>query len=196
VVAVLPPVDRNTPELVPLVESTMFQPAGRDDVTVLLARAFDRAWNDYYVPGRRSPISEEIARPSLGRHLVAMAKQGVKEEGALATGGLLHLISLTSDIREEAWRPPAFEVVSEPAAFPNERDQPRPLLGVASRFATAIGISAIVAFVFLVLIPRAQSDATEFASEHQTLPSAGAAEVTPEESQALLGKFMQWRQRR
>jgi hypothetical protein len=175
----------------------MYQPAGQDDLTMLLARAFDRAWKDYYVPGRRSPISEEIARPSLGKHLVAMAKEGVKEEGALATGGLLHLISLTSEIRGEPGRPPASEVVSEPAAFPNERDQPRPLLGVASRFATAIGISAIVAFVFLFLIPRAQkSDATAFASEHQTLPSAGAAEVTPEESQALLEKFLQWRQRR
>jgi hypothetical protein len=174
----------------------MFQPAGQDDLTMLLARAFDRAWKDYYVPGRRSPISEEIARPSLGKHLVAMAKRGVTEEAALATGGLLHLISLTSEIREEPRRPPAPEIVFEPAAFPNERDQRRALLGVASRFATAIGISAIVAFVFLVLIPRAQSDATEFASEHQTLPPAGAAEVTPDESQALLEKFMQWRQRR
>jgi hypothetical protein len=175
----------------------MFQPAGQGDLTLLLARAFDRAWKDYYVPGRRSPISEEIARPSLGKHLVAMAKEGVKEEGALAKGGLLHLISLTSEIREEPRRPPAPVVVSEPAAFPSERDRPRALLGVASRFATAIGISAIVAFVFLFLIPRAQkSDATAFASEQQTLPSAGAAEVTPEESQALLEKFMQWRQRR
>jgi hypothetical protein len=173
----------------------MFQRAGQDDLTMLLARAFDRAWKDYYVPGRRL-ISKEIARPLLGKHLVAMAKEGVQEEGALATGGLLHLISLTSDIREEPRRPSASDFVSEPPASLNERDQPRALLGVASRFAAAIGISAIVAFVFLVLIPRAQTDATELASEQQTLPSAGAAEVTPEESQALLEKFMQWRQRR
>jgi hypothetical protein len=174
----------------------MFQPAGQDDLTMLLARAFDRAWKDYYVPGR-SLISEEIARPLLGKHLVAMAKEGVKEEAALAKGGLLRLISLTSEIPEQPGRPPAPEIVSEPAAFPNERDQPRALLGVASRIATAIGISAIAAFVFLFLIPRAQkSDATAFASEQQTLPSAGAVEVAPEESRALLEKFMQWRQRR
>jgi hypothetical protein len=175
----------------------MYQRAGQDDLTMLLARAFDRAWKDYYAPGRRSPISEETARPSLGRHLVAMAMEGVQDEAALATGGLLHLISLTPEIREEPRRPSAPEVVSEPAAFPNERDQPRRPFGVASRFATAIGISAIVAFVFLFLLPRAQkSDATEFASEHQSLPSAGAPEATPEQSQALLEKFMQWRQRR
>jgi hypothetical protein len=171
----------------------MSQPAGQDDLTMLLARAFDRAWKNYYVPSRRGAISEEIARPSLGKHLVAMAKEGVKEEEVLAAAGLLHLISLTPEILEDA-----SEVVSGAPAFAYVRDQPRALLGVASRFATAIGISAIVAFVFLVLVPRSQKgDATELpVSEHRNPPSAGAAEVTPEESQALLEKFMQWKQRR
>jgi hypothetical protein len=164
---------------------------------MLLARAFDRAWKNYYVPSRRGAISEEIARPSLGKHLVAMAKESVKDEGALAAGGLLHLISLTPEILDEARRPLASDIVSEPPTLAHERDQPRPSLGVTSRFATAIGISAIVAFVFLVLVPKSQKgDAMELAvSEHRTLSSAGAAEVTPEESQSLLEKFVQWQQR-
>ena len=66
------------------------------EMTRLLARAFDRAWARYYRPGRVT-IAPEIARPALATHLVAMAKDGTSEEGALAAGGLLHLISLTPD---------------------------------------------------------------------------------------------------
>ena len=66
------------------------------EMTQLLARAFDRAWNRYYRPGRVT-IAPEVARPALATHLVQMAKDGMVEEGALAAGGLLHLISLTPD---------------------------------------------------------------------------------------------------
>jgi hypothetical protein len=66
------------------------------ELTLLLARAFDRAWDRYYRPGRVT-IAPEIARPALATHLVGMAKDGTVDEGALAAGGLLHLISLTPD---------------------------------------------------------------------------------------------------
>jgi hypothetical protein len=66
------------------------------EITRLLARAFDRAWDRYYRPGRVT-IAPEVARPALAAHLVQMAKDGTVEEGALAAGGLLHLISLTPD---------------------------------------------------------------------------------------------------
>jgi hypothetical protein len=66
------------------------------EITQLLARAFDRAWDRYYRPGRVT-IAPEVARPALATHLVQMAKDGTVEEGALAAGGLLHLISLTPD---------------------------------------------------------------------------------------------------
>ena len=68
------------------------------ELTQLLARAFDRAWDRYYRPGRVT-IAPELARPALATHLVEMAKDGTVEEGALAAGGLLHLISLTPDER-------------------------------------------------------------------------------------------------
>ena len=66
------------------------------ELTRLLARAFDRAWDRYYCPGRAT-IAPEVARPALAAHLVEMAKDGTADEGALAAGGLLHLISLTPD---------------------------------------------------------------------------------------------------
>ena len=66
------------------------------EMTRLLARAFDRAWDRYYRPGRVT-IAPEVARPALASHLVEMAKEGTVDEGALAAGGLLHLISLTPD---------------------------------------------------------------------------------------------------
>src|ERR1700750_600371 len=57
-----------------------------DETTLLLARAFDRAWARYYRPGRVT-IAPEIARPALAAHLVEMAKAGTVEESALAAGG-------------------------------------------------------------------------------------------------------------
>jgi hypothetical protein len=66
------------------------------EMTLLLARAFDRAWARYYRPGRVT-IAPEVARPALATHLVEMAKAGTVEEGALAAAGLLHLISITPE---------------------------------------------------------------------------------------------------
>jgi hypothetical protein len=64
------------------------------EMTLLLARAFDRAWARYYREGRVT-IAPELARPALAAHLVEMAKDGTVDEGALAAGGLLQLISMT-----------------------------------------------------------------------------------------------------
>ena len=66
------------------------------EITQLLARAFDRAWERYYCPGRPT-IPAENARPALANHLVELANAGSLEEGPLAAAGLLHLISLTPE---------------------------------------------------------------------------------------------------
>jgi hypothetical protein len=73
----------------------MPEPTHRDELTLLLARAFDRAWNRYYQPRRSNAISEEVASDRLARQLVALVKEGVKEEDSLAERGLQHLIALT-----------------------------------------------------------------------------------------------------
>ena len=67
----------------------------------MLARAFDRAWDRYYRPGRVT-IAPEVARRELAKRLVELAKAGERDEGGLTAGGLAHLISLTAgtpDIR-------------------------------------------------------------------------------------------------
>src|ERR1019366_3632142 len=68
-----------------------------DELKLLLARAFDRAWKRYYRPTRIGAISPNIARPALAKHLIALAKEGVVSLEALAGGGLLHLVSLTPE---------------------------------------------------------------------------------------------------
>jgi hypothetical protein len=67
-----------------------------DELKLVLARAFDRAWVRYYQPGRVT-IPPDIARPALANQLVKMAKDGVTDESKLAAGGVLHLVSLTPE---------------------------------------------------------------------------------------------------
>ena len=75
----------------------MSKQVSRDELTLRLARAFDLAWNSYYRPGRRGAISESLARTSLAKQLIKLTNEGVSEEGALAEGGLRHLVSLTPE---------------------------------------------------------------------------------------------------
>jgi hypothetical protein len=64
------------------------------DIRRSLARAFDRAWDSYYRSGRVT-VSQDIARTELARRLVALSKEGVRDEGSLAKAGLSHLRQLT-----------------------------------------------------------------------------------------------------
>jgi hypothetical protein len=67
-----------------------------DELKLVLARAFDRAWARYYRPGQIR-ISPDDARPALANHLVQMAKEGVTDEDELTASGVLHLLSITLD---------------------------------------------------------------------------------------------------
>lgn len=78
----------------------MSLPADRDELKLILARAFDLAWERYYLRGTGT-VSEEIARQSLAQYLVAKAKELAKDEEALAESGLQHLISLTPTRSDE-----------------------------------------------------------------------------------------------
>jgi hypothetical protein len=64
-----------------------------EELKLLLARAFDRAWSRYYRPGRVT-IPAELARTALANHLVHVAKNGVTDEDQLVARSLMHLISL------------------------------------------------------------------------------------------------------
>jgi hypothetical protein len=68
----------------------------QDDLPKILARALRRAWKLYDVVGSAT-LSEEVARPSLARHLVRLVKEeGVTDEGSLVAAGLRHLISFAN----------------------------------------------------------------------------------------------------
>ena|ERR1700712_5421803 len=165
----------------------------------LLARAFSTAWKRYYLPGRDGTISEDVARSSLARHLVSMVKDGVIDEEALVTGGVLCLLSLE-----------AVELPRGTAPAPVAgRYLRRTLTEGASRVAIAVGISAIVAFVFIALVvPKSQksdagelsdfkkSDFSEPTSDHPTLEPVEPIKMPPDEAQALLERLKQWQLRK
>jgi hypothetical protein len=93
-----------------------------------------------------------------------------------------------------------------------EPEQPRSLFRIAGRLAAAIGVVAIIGFLFFSMIPKSQGSdpATAGAApppsedsqallqkfvqfeKSQDGKSAGAAQATSDDSQALLQKFMQW----
>jgi hypothetical protein len=68
-------------------------PNDDQDIRRSLARAFDRAWDDYYRSGRRS-VNQDVARTELARRLVQLSKEGISNEEHLAIAGLSHLNQL------------------------------------------------------------------------------------------------------
>lgn len=80
----------------------------------------------------------------------------------------------------------------------NERDQASGLSRIVG-FVAGIGVSAIIVFVFFILIPKlSQNTVTQPAVSESTSAIAppGGDKTTPEDSQALLRKFMQWQQKK
>jgi hypothetical protein len=113
------------------------------------------------------------------------------------------------------------EVLREPAGFARETDRRASLLSLAARFAAAAGVVTIVALLFLFMVPR-QSDTDSTSSQitgstNTALPPSGQGDLaskpalaefkallatapvsqpaTQEQSQQLLQRFMQWRQK-
>ena len=81
----------------PLTEAHGVSRADRpDELTLVLARAFDRAWARYYGKGQ-GILSPDFARSALAKRLVQMAKDGVTDEESLTAGGLWYLDSVSLD---------------------------------------------------------------------------------------------------
>jgi hypothetical protein len=92
---------------------------------------------------------------------------------------------------------PEFDAMQEEAAARSVRRTLRPstlvLVGVAGGFAAAMGVSAMAAFLFVLVPNQVNAMAPDLpASEHLILGSAGAAKITPEESRILLERFEQY----
>ena len=81
--------------------------------------------------------------------------------------------------------------------FVHEGRRPRFLLAVAGGMAAGIGVSVIAALVFFVLVPKLQksgpSELAVFAPA--SARPAQTTQTTSEQSQALLQKFLQWKQK-
>ena len=97
------------------------------------------------------------------------------------------------DMREEAFAKTMRDSLE--SEFVHEGRQPRLLLAVAGGMAAGIGVSVIAALVFFALVPKLQKSAP---SELAVIAPASAepaqtTQTTPEQSQALLQKFVQFR---
>ena len=78
----------------PFCELVYFMSDDDQDIRRSLARAFDRAWGNYYRSGRLT-VGEDVARTELARRLVQLSKEGIRDEGRLADAGLSHLRQLS-----------------------------------------------------------------------------------------------------
>jgi hypothetical protein len=112
------------------------------------------------------------------------------------------------------------EAVPKPRRHPLDPEvvyaphRPRGRFGLASRFAAAIGVVAIIGVIFFMMIPKSQGSdptsagAANVSGDSQALlekfvqfrksqenPPAAAPQTTSDDSKMLLQKFMQWQQK-
>jgi hypothetical protein len=91
---------------------------------------------------------------------------------------------LESAVSGALWHPLDPEVIHEPAELARELDRRAALMSVATRFAAAIGVSAVVALFFVIMVPASrQSDAGGTTSGVSTqAASVPPAKVAPPQS--------------
>src|ERR1700747_928573 len=96
------------------------------------------------------------------------------------------------EMREEAFAKTMRDSLE--SEFVHEGRQPRLLLAVAGGMAAGIGVSVIAALAFFGLVPKLQkSDPSELVViAPASAKTAPTTQTTPEQSQALLQKFIQW----
>ena len=158
-------------------------------------------------PQRRLPLSQEAESDS--------GRPPIHQPGSLD-------VQLENAVSSALWHPLDPEIVSEPPGLARELDRRKALFSVAGRFAAAVGVSAVVALFFVIMIPAArQPDGGTLAGMVQSVkamlvqprarddgPKPATAEfqtilastqnsqpVTREQSERLLQQFVQWRQK-
>jgi hypothetical protein len=129
---------------------------------------------------------------------------------------------LEKAVSNALWHPLDPEVVHEPPGLAEELDRGTALITVAGRFAAAVGVSAIVALFFVIMVPasrlpdsggssgimksiksvllqpgqRDEGSKPAIAEFQPILASAQNGQAaTREQSDQLLQQFMQWRQK-
>lgn len=157
---------------------------------------------------RLSPSFEPMSEPARGRS-AAPASLDTQLENAVSSA---------------LWHPLDPEVIHEPPGFADE-DRRAALITVAGRFAAAVGVSAIVALFFVIMVPASRlpdgGDSAGFLrsiksallppdqqdegsrpaiAEFQPIlaaaqPGRPAQAEQPEQSEQLLQQFLQWREK-
>jgi hypothetical protein len=96
--------------------------------------------------------------------------------------------------RIEEMREEAFAKYTRPldSRLVHERRPSRALLATVGGVTAAIGVTVVVALLFLNGFPRPKNDPSELAVSISTPASATPAQVTSEDSQALLQRFKQF----
>jgi hypothetical protein len=130
---------------------------------------------------------------------------------------------LENAVSSALWHPLDPEIIHEPPGLAEELDQSAALIKVAGRFAAAVGVSAIVALFFVIMVPASRpSDGGSAISgimrsikavllapaqrddgvkpaiaEFQTILASAQTSrpATREQSEQLLQQFLQWRQK-
>ena len=175
-----------------------------------------RSWLETWQPWRQRLLSFSQSRFS------GAASRRAREGHSSAA----HLESeLEEAVHAALRRPREMAVISEPAGFFHELDRRIALVSVAGRFAAAIGVSAVVALFFVVLVPASRDhagqpdgapsgmiqsmkaalneqpsgseDAKPGLCELQTILGAPQSQpvITHAQSETLLQQFMQWREK-
>jgi hypothetical protein len=171
----------------------------------------------YYAPrwlrerpeGRVAASNEQTAEPVRSPNFRPAASLDTQLENAVSSA---------------LWHPLDPEVIQEPPGLAEEMDRGTALITVAGRFAAAVGVSAIVALFFVIMVPaarlpdsggssgivksiksalfqpgqREEASKPAIAEFQPILASASAQSSQPaarEQSGQLLQQFMQWRQK-
>ncbi len=131
---------------------------------------------------------------------------------------------LEKAVSNALWHPLDPEIIHEPPGLAEELDRSAALITVAGRFAAAVGVSAIVALFFVIMVPasrlpdssgstasgiirsikaallqpgqREEGSKPAIAEFQPILASAQSSQpATREQSEQLLQQFLQWRQK-
>ena len=170
----------------------------------------------YYAPRWLRDRSE--ARPAASREPVAEpVRSPISSPASLDT-------QLEKAVSNALWHPLDPEIIHEPPGLAEELDRGTALITVAGRFAAAVGVSAIVALFFVIMVPasrlpdsggssaagiirslkaaliqpgqRDEASKPAIAAFEPILASAPASQPAPhEQSDQLLQQFLQWREK-
>ena len=177
----------------------------------------DRNPNDpaYYAP--------RWLRERSGSRLPASHEAGSEPASSPLSGAASLDTQLEKAVSSALWHPLDPEVIHEPPGLAEELDRSAALIKVAGRFAAAVGVSAVVALFFVIMVPASRStDAGSAAAgiarsikavllqpaqgdegakpaiaEFQTILASAQTSrpATREQSEQLLQQFLQWRQK-